>query len=87
MSCSARRRAWLKGGRGYPAAVRTDDGPEFTGRAFIARTPEHRVRHLLIEPDEPMHSGYIGRFNGKFRDECQHEHVFQIVKPERKTIA
>ena len=34
--------------RGYPAAVRTDNGPEFTSRAFIAWTIEHRVRHLLI---------------------------------------
>lgn len=30
--------------RGYPAAVRTDNGPEFTGRAFIAWTQEHHIR-------------------------------------------
>ena len=34
--------------RGYPVAVRTDNGPEFTSRAFIAWTIEHRVRHLPV---------------------------------------
>jgi hypothetical protein len=56
--------------RGYPAAVRTDNGPDFTSRALIAWTIKHHVRHLLIEPGEPMQNGYIESFNGKFRDEC-----------------
>ncbi len=34
--------------RGYPAMVRTDNGPEFTSRAFIAWTQEHHIRHILI---------------------------------------
>ena len=36
--------------RCYPAAMRIDNGSEFTSRAVIAWTQEHRVRHLLIEP-------------------------------------
>ena len=35
--------------RGYPSAVRTDNGPEFTGRAFIAWTQRHGIRHRLAE--------------------------------------
>nr|WP_157359552.1 IS3 family transposase [Caldimonas brevitalea] len=73
--------------RGYPAAVRTDNGPEFTSRAFIAWTIEHGVRHLLIQPGRPMQNGYIESFNGKFRDECLNEHWFQTLQQARETIA
>lgn len=40
--------------RGYPAAVRTDNGPEFTSSAFLAWTRQHGIRHILIQPDKPM---------------------------------
>lgn len=56
--------------RGYPQAVRTDNGPEFTSRAFMAWTQAHGIRHILIQPGRPMQNGYIESFNGKFRDEC-----------------
>ena len=73
--------------RGYPAAVRTDNGPEFTSRAFIAWTQEHQIRHILIEPGRPMQNGYIESFNGKFRDECLNEHWFQSLRQARTEIA
>ncbi|MBG6079409.1 ribosome modulation factor [Rubrivivax gelatinosus] len=73
--------------RGYPAAVRTDNGPEFTSRAFIAWAQRHHIRHLLIEPGRPMQNGYIESFNGKFRDECLNEHWFQTLAQARQTIA
>jgi putative transposase len=72
---------------GDPAAVRTDNGPEFTSRAFVAWTIEHHVRPLLIEPGKPMQNGTIERFNGKFRDECLNEHWFQTLQQARQTIA
>lgn len=40
--------------RGYPSAVRTDNGPEFTSRAFMAWTQARGIRHLLIQPGRPM---------------------------------
>ena len=73
--------------RGYPLAVRTDNGPEFTSRAFIAWVQQHHIRHLLIEPGKPMQNGYIESFNGKFRDECLNEHWFQSLQQARQTIA
>lgn len=45
--------------RGYPAAVRTDNGPEFTSRAFMAWATNHGIRHILIAPGKPMQNGYI----------------------------
>jgi len=52
--------------RGYPTAVRPDNGPELTSRAFIAWAQSHGVRHILIQPGRPMQNGYIESFNGKF---------------------
>lgn len=56
--------------RGHPAAVKTDNGPEFTGRAFIGWAQSHGIRHPLIEPGRPMQNGYIESLNGRFREEC-----------------
>ena len=73
--------------RGYPKAVRTDNGPEFTSRAFIAWTKRHDIAHLLIEPGKPVQNGYIESFNGKFRDECLNEHWFTSLAHARDIIA
>ncbi len=69
--------------RGYPKAVRTDNGPEFTSRAFMAWAQGHGMRHILIEPGKPMQNGYIESFNGKFRDECLNEHWFETLAQAR----
>jgi len=73
--------------RGYPTAVRTDNGPEFTSRAFIAWTQRHGIRHLLIQPGKPTQNGYIESFNGKFRDECLNDHWFTSLQQARDVIA
>jgi len=72
--------------RGYPRAVRTDNGPEFTSRVFIAWAQHHGIEHLLIEPGRPMQNGYIESFNGKFRDECLNEHWFASLAQAREVI-
>lgn len=73
--------------RGYPRAVRTDNGPEFTSRAFVAWTQRHGIEHLLIQPGRPMQNGYVESFNGKFRDECLNEHWFTSLAQARDVIA
>jgi len=73
--------------RGYPDAVRTDNGPEFTSRAFMGWAQTHGIRHILIQPGRPMQNGYIESFNGKFRDECLNEHWFETLSQARHAIA
>ena len=36
--------------QGYPAAARTDNGPEFTCRAFMTWTQKRSIQRILIEP-------------------------------------
>jgi putative transposase len=40
--------------RGYPKAVRTDNGPKFTSRAFLRWYERHKIQHFLIQPGRPM---------------------------------
>lgn len=72
--------------RGYPQAVRTDNGPEFTSRAFLAWTQARGIRHVLIEPGKPMQNAYIESFNGRLRDECLNEHWFPNLLQARAVI-
>ena len=73
--------------RGYPLAVRTDNGPEFTSRAFMAWAQSHGIRHILLEPGRPMQNGYIESFNSKFRDECLNEQWFETLHQARSAIS
>jgi putative transposase len=73
--------------RGFPRVVRTDNGPEFTSRAFMAWAQTHGIRHILIQPGRPMQNGYIESFNGKFRDECLNEHWFETLPQAQHAIA
>ena len=73
--------------RGYPKEVRTDNGPEFTSRAFMTWTQKHNIRHILIQPGSPTQNAYIESFNGTFRDECLDENWFESLEQARQTIA
>ena len=65
--------------RGLPCALRTDNGPEFCGRAMLTWAHERGVTLRLIDPGKPNQNAYIESFNGRFRDECLNEHWFTSV--------
>ncbi|MET0116407.1 MAG: IS3 family transposase [Sedimenticola sp.] len=72
--------------QGYPKAVRTDQGPEFTGKALDQWAYEHGVQLKLIQPGKPTQNAFIESFNGKFRDECLNEHWFHTLSHARAVI-
>ena len=72
--------------RGFPAALRTDQGPEFTSRAFMAWAHSRGVQHLLNDAGSPTQNAYIESFNGKFRDECLNEQWFETLAQARQEI-
>lgn len=69
--------------RGYPKAVRTDQGPEFTSRALDQWAYANGVTLKLIQASKPTQNAYIESFNGKFRDECLNEHGFTTLAHAR----
>lgn len=72
--------------RGTPRAIRTDQGPEFTGRALDQWAYRNGVDLKLIQPGKPTQNAYIESFNGKFRDECLNEHWFATLAEARALI-
>jgi putative transposase len=50
----------------FPMAVRTDNCPELTSRAFMASASANGVRHILTQQGRTMQKGYKESFNGKF---------------------
>ncbi|SUP25305.1 integrase catalytic subunit [Vibrio fluvialis] len=73
--------------RGYPASIRTDQGPEFTGKALDQWDYQHGVILKLIQAGKPTQNAYIESFNGKFRDECLNEHWFRDLSHARDLIS
>ncbi len=73
--------------RGLPRCIRTDQGPEFTGKALDQWAYEHGVELRLIEAGKPTQNAYVESFNGKFRDECLNEHWFRTLAEARNIIA
>ena len=65
--------------RGYPKAIRTDQGPEFTSRAFMAWAHAGGIKHLITDAGKPTQNAYVESFNGKFSDECLNERRFDSL--------
>jgi putative transposase len=45
--------------RGYPKAIRTDQGPEFTGKALDQWACQHGVQLKLIQAGKPTQNAFI----------------------------
>ena len=72
--------------RGTPAVIRTDSGPEFTGKAMLNWAHRRAIALRLIEPGKPNQNAYVESFNGRFRDECLNEHWFMSLAHARAVI-
>jgi putative transposase len=72
--------------RGTPAVIRTDNGPEFTGKAMLNWAHRKAIALRLIEPGKPNQNAYVESFNGRFRDECLNEHWFVSLAHARVVI-
>ena len=72
--------------RGYPKAIRTDQGPEFTGKALDQWAYQHGVQLKLIQAGKPTQNAFIESFNGRFRDECLNDHWFTSLPQARILI-
>ncbi|MDL2317441.1 integrase core domain-containing protein [Desulfovibrio sp. OttesenSCG-928-A18] len=69
-----------------PQRLRTDNGPEFTGKALDAWAQEHGVQLEFTRPGKPMDNGHIESFNGRLRDECLNQNAFLSLADARDTL-
>lgn len=72
--------------RGKPTIIRTDNGPEFTGKAMLTWAHRNGIALRLIEPGKPNQNAYVESFNGRLRDECLNEHWFTSLSHARVVI-
>lgn len=72
--------------RGKPAVIRTDNGPEFIGKAMLNWSFRMGVQLKLIEPGKPNQNAYVESFNGRLRDECLNEHWFTSLAHAKAVI-
>jgi putative transposase len=73
--------------RGAPAALRSDNGPEFTSRYFLAWCAERKIEAVHIEPGKPVQNAHVESFHGKLRDECLNASWFANLFEARRKIA
>jgi len=73
--------------RSLPKVIRTDQGPEFTGKALDQWAYERRIELRLIQAGKPTQNAYVESFKGKFRDECLNEHWFRTLAEARAIVA
>lgn len=73
--------------RGKPSVLLTDNGPEFTGRAFDQWAYTQGITHRLIDPGKPVQNPYIESFNGRMRDEFLNAHWFVTLPQARLELA
>lgn len=74
----------LRRDHGLPQVLRTDNGPEFLGEAFVAWAKAHGMAIRYIQPGKPNQNAYIERFNRTFRDEVLDQHLFLRIQDVRE---
>ena len=77
----------IVGERGVSQAIRSDTGPEFTSRHFLARCLERKIELVHIEPGKQVQNAHVESFHGKLRDECLNASWFANLFEARRKIA
>ena len=83
----ARRLDQLIESHGRPRIIVSDNGTEFTSNAILKWSETSGVGWHYIAPGKPMQNGFIESFNGRLRDECLNEHLFDTLKDARRIIS
>lgn len=71
---------------GLPEQIVLDNGPEFICSVLADWAEENEVELAFIEKGKPQQNAFIESFNGRFRDECLNEHLFQDILDARAII-
>ena len=73
--------------RGYPCLMVSDNGTELTSNAILKWQEDRKVDWHYIAPGKPMQNGFVESFNGRMRDECLNEHLFDSLHHARNLVA
>jgi putative transposase len=76
----------LKDERGLPKVLQVDNGPEFAGINLHRWARKEAVTLSFIQPGKPIQNAVIESFNGRLRDECLNENLFETMSEARESI-
>ena len=66
--------------RGKPAAIRSDNGPEYISQKFKKWACERGISLLYIQPGKPQQNAYIERFNRTVRYDWLSRDIFETIE-------
>ena len=72
---------------GKPGTIVSDNGTELTSRAMLEWQGKAKVAWHTIAPGKPTENAFIESFNGRLRDECLNEEVFDNLAHARHILA
>lgn len=72
---------------GKPAQIVSDNGTKFTSRAILNWQTQTGVDWHYIAPGKPQQNRLVESFNGRLRDECLNEEVFESLAHARRVLA
>ena len=72
---------------GKPGTIVSDNGTELTSRAILRWQGEAEVAWHYIAPGKPQQNAFVESFNGRLRDECLNEEVFDSLAHARRVLA
>jgi putative transposase len=70
-----------------PQAIRCDNGPELTGRHFLAWALEWKIELRHIQPGKPTQNAHVESFHGRLREECLRMSWFTNLFDARRKIS
>jgi putative transposase len=65
---------------GVPEHIRSDNGAEMTAKIVRSWLAKLGAKTLYMEPGSPWENGYCESFNGRLRDECLNQEIFNSLK-------
>jgi len=71
---------------GKPLCIVSDNGTELTSRAVLLWAQKNGIEWHYITPGKPRENGFTESLNGRIRDECLNEHVFESLASARHLI-
>lgn len=72
---------------GKPETIVSDNGTELTSRAILDWQNRTGIAWHYIDPGKPQQNGFVESFNGRLRDECLNEEVFDSLVHARRILA